>query len=82
MGVLGSVMNAAFVIPPILQEASQNPGPEAAGAVAGAVGGSAGGCLGMIYPVLLLIFLTRPKLLAAFRVAQEKATIPPLPPPM
>jgi hypothetical protein len=80
MGVLGLVMNFFFLLRPLLQEAVQKQGPEAAGAIGGAVGGSVGGCLGMVYPVLLLIFLTRPKLVAAFQWSQEEATMPPLPP--
>ena len=37
--------------------------PEQAGAIGATAGGS---CFGMIYPVLLLIFMFRPKVVAAF----------------
>lgn len=72
-GILGMVVNFVFLVQPMLEQARQQPGPEAAGAIGGAVGGTIGGCFGLIYPVLLLIFMTRPKVVAAFR--------PPVPPP-
>jgi hypothetical protein len=71
-GILGMVVNFIFMIQPMLEQARQQQGPEAAGAIGGAVGGTIGGCFGLIYPVLLLIFMTRPKVVAAFR--------PPAPP--
>jgi uncharacterized membrane protein YfcA len=56
----------------MLEQAQQQHGPAAAGAIGGAIGGSVGGCFGLIYPVLLLIFMLRPKVAAAFQ--------PPAPP--
>jgi hypothetical protein len=61
-GLLGLVMNFLFLIRPMLQEAAQRQGPEAAGAIGGAIGGG----IGLIYPVLLLIFMTRPNMVAVF----------------
>ena len=66
MLIVGSVVNYFFLIQPLLQQAQQKQGPEAAGAVGGAIGGMFGSCFGLIYPVLLLIFMLRPNIKAAF----------------
>ena len=66
-GILGTVVNFIFLVEPMLKEAQHQQGPEAASALGGAIGGSFGGCLGMIYPVLLLFFMTRPAVVAAFQ---------------
>lgn len=66
-GVIGMVVNFLFLIRPMLQQAREQHGAEAAGAIGGAIGGSVGGCLGMIYPILLLVFMFRPNVMAAFR---------------
>jgi len=70
-GVLGVMLNFIFVMQPLMQQASQKSGPEAAALIGGAIGGTIGGCFGMIYPVLLLIFMFRPKVAAAFRPPAE-----------
>lgn len=67
MSLVGLVLNYIFVVGPLLQEAGQKSGPEAAGAIGGAIGGMIGGCLGVVYPVLLIYFMTRPKVMATFR---------------
>ena len=72
--ILGLVMNFIFLIRPMLEEAAQKHGPEAAAAFGGVMGGTIGGCFGLIYPILLLVFMTRPKIVAAFH--------PPSPPPL
>ena len=74
IGILGLVMNFIYLFGPLLKEAAQKQGPEAAGAIGGAVGGSVGGCFGLLYPIFLLVFMTRPKIVAAFH--------PPSPPPL
>lgn len=66
-GILGMVVNFFFLVRPMLEQARQQQGTEAAGAMGGAIGGSIGGCLGLIYPILLLIFMLRPTMVAAFR---------------
>ena len=66
-GFLGIVMNFIFLVRPMLEQARGQHGPESAAALGGAIGGSIGGCLGLIYPVLLLIFMCMPKVAAAFR---------------
>lgn len=73
-GIAGMAANFFFMVRPLLEQAQQQQGPEAAAAVGGAIGGTIGGCFGLIYPVLLLIFMTRPKVVAAFH--------PTMPPPM
>ena len=67
MVLVGSVVNYIFLVQPMLQQAQQKQGPEAAGAIGGAIGGMFGSCFGLIYPVLLLIFMMRANVVAAFR---------------
>jgi hypothetical protein len=76
-GLIGVIVNFVFLFRPLMQEAAQRQGPEAAGAIGGAIGGTAGGCFGMIYPILLLIFMTRPKVLAAFSSSNTPPALPP-----
>ena len=71
-GIIGPAVNFFFIIRPMLEQARQQHGPEAAGAIGGMIGGTIGGCFGLIYPVLLLIFMMRPNVVAAFR------SLPPL----
>jgi hypothetical protein len=73
-GIIGMVVNFIFLIEPMLKEAQNQQGPEAAGAIGGAIGGSFGGCFGMIYPVLLLIFMMRPTVVAAFQPSAPPQT--------
>jgi hypothetical protein len=67
MGLVGMVVNYYFLVQPMLAQAQQKQGAEAAGAIGGAIGGCIGGCFGLIYPILLLIFMTRANVVAAFR---------------
>jgi len=62
-----TVLNYIYLTKPIIEQAHQQQGPEAAGAIGGAIGGMVGGCFGLVYPVLLLIFMLRPNVVAAFR---------------
>ncbi len=73
-GLLGVFMNFFLLFRPLLEEASRRPGPETAGAVGGAIGGTFGGCIGLVYPVLLIIFMTRPKVVAAFTQSAPPAS--------
>ena len=75
MGVASTVLNFFLLVRPLLEEAGQQQGPEAAGAIGGAVGSTVGGCFGLVYPVLLLIFMFRPAVATAFR-----PVTPPSPP--
>jgi len=67
----GAVANYIFVMHPLMEQASQKSGPEAAGLIGVAIGGTFGTCFGMILPVLLLFFMFRPNVVAAFRPAVE-----------
>jgi hypothetical protein len=73
MGIANVVVSAIFLLPPLLEQARTQHGPEAAAAIGGAVGGTIGGCIGLIYPVLLLVFMFRPKVVAAFNPSQPPA---------
>jgi hypothetical protein len=75
--LLSMALNIIFVMRPLLEQASQRQGPEEAGAIGGAIGGSVGGCFALVYPILLLIFMTRPKLVAAFQPPQSGSVPPP-----
>ena len=78
LGLVGLVINSVFLISPLVAQAEKSSGPEAAGAVGGVIGGVCGGSCALIYPIVLLIFMTRPKLVAAFNPPAP----PPLPPPV
>jgi hypothetical protein len=75
-GLAGSVVTFLYLVRPMIEQASHQHGPEAAGMIGGAVGGLIGSCFGMIYPILTLVFLTRPKLRVAF---QHPSGPPPFP---
>ena len=36
-----------------------------------AIGGVMGGCFGLVYPILLLVFMTRPQVVAAFKAQPD-----------
>ncbi len=65
VGVVGMFVNAVFVFGPALSGARSG-GPEAAGSLVGVAAGSIGGIVGLVYPVLLLVFMTRPRIRDAF----------------
>jgi hypothetical protein len=66
--IAGTFVNYLFLVRPLLDRAEHAHGPQEAGAaVGGAVGAMFGGCAGVVYPVLLLIFMFLPKVAAAFR---------------
>jgi hypothetical protein len=73
-GILGTVVNFMFLTRPMIEQAQQQHGPEAAGAIGGVIGGTIGGCFSLIYPVLLLIFMLRPKVVAAFQPPRPPQT--------
>jgi hypothetical protein len=72
-GIIGMVLNYIFLLQPLMEQASQKRGPEAAVLIGAAIGGTFGSCFGMIYPVLLLIFMLRPNVVAAFQPPAEPA---------
>ena len=73
-GLVSLVITTVFLLRPLMEQASQQHGPEAAGAMGGAIGGCIAGVLGLIYPVVLFIFMKAPDMVAVFQ--------PPKPPPM
>ncbi len=65
--IVGAAINYVWILAPMLQQALQ-PGVEqaqAAGAVGGVAGGLAGSCMGLIYPLVLLIFMNRRHVVAS-----------------
>ena len=67
MILVSTVVNFIYLTQPMLEQAHQKQGPEAFAAIGGAVGGMSGSCFGIIYPILLLIFMMRANVVAAFR---------------
>lgn len=66
-----SIAVSVSVVIPAAVEASSGRGPEAMLAMITSVAGLAGRVLGLAYPILLLIFMTRPKVVEAFRAGES-----------
>jgi len=49
-----------YVMQPLLAKMQEGGGPGQVAVTAGIVGGLIGGCVGMIYPIVLLVFMNRP----------------------
>jgi len=64
MGILTTAVNSVFMFQPFLK--NQHDSQAAAEAMFGLIGGGIVVCLGLIYPILLLIFMLRPTVAAAF----------------
>ncbi|MEI6211425.1 MAG: hypothetical protein WCR06_07340 [bacterium] len=62
-GLIGLVIQLLVMVP-LLRDAPS--GPAGAAVFGGVVGGVIGGCVGQIYPILLIIFMMRPTVKAAF----------------
>jgi hypothetical protein len=71
MVVVSTVVNYFLMVRPMLEQAQHKSGAEAAGAIGGAIGGTIGGCIGLVYPILLLIFMKRKNVVAAFGGGQS-----------
>ena len=67
LGVAGTVINVTVLMPALARLTDSSSPDMMAAAVGGMVGGAIGGCLGLVYPVLLLIFMTRPRVVAYLR---------------
>ncbi len=65
VGIVGMMVNAVFVFGPMITRARTG-GPEAAASLVGLTAGTIGGIIGMVYPILLLVFMTRPRIRDAF----------------
>jgi hypothetical protein len=65
--IVNSLINYYFLVAPMIDKlAAVQPGQEKAAALGGIVGMVVGTCIGPIYPVILLIFMFRPNVMAAF----------------
>jgi hypothetical protein len=65
--IVNSLINYYFLVMPLIDKvAAAQPGQEKAAAMGGIVGMVGGICIGPIYPVILLIFMYRPNVKAAF----------------
>ena len=72
MQLVGLAVAFLFVVKPMMDAAEQGNDPQAQGQmIGGAVGAVFGGCFGLVYPVLLLIFMFRPNVKAAFATDPE-----------
>lgn len=66
--LVGFVVNWIFLLGPLMEKMNTlPPGPAQAGAIGGLIGGVAGPCIGLVYPVLLLIFMFRKNVIEAYR---------------
>ncbi len=73
-GFIGLIVNVFLILLPTMQILPQlDPGPEKMGAIVGMIGGTFGGCVGLIFPALLLFFMTRPHVKAFF--LRDQATV-------
>jgi len=66
-GVVGMIINIAFVFGPMLENAQGRAGPEQFAALGGMVGGIVGGVVGLAYPAILLFCMYRPSVRNALR---------------
>lgn len=60
--IFGMIVNWVYLVQPMLAKWNPAFGPAEATAVSTAVSGILGGCFGMIYPIVLLVFMQRPTL--------------------
>ena len=74
ISLISIAMNYRFVVAPLLEQSRNTQGAEAAGAIGGAIGGVIGGVFALAYPIILLVFMTRPRIVAACT-----GTPPPIP---
>jgi hypothetical protein len=80
MVVITLPINYLLLIAPLMARAQSSSNPqESAGAMGGAIGGLFGGCAGLIYPVLLLVFMMQPNVVSTFKPVP--AMVEPVPPP-
>ena len=72
MGVIGIVFVTMFLIVPLMERANaMDEGPEKMALMFGSIGAGVGGLCGMIYPVVLLIFMMRAPVVNYMRVQQN-----------
>ena len=72
--IITTTMSYRFVLAPMFEQSRTAQGAEAAGAIGAAIGGIIGSCFSLVYPIILLIFMTRPRIISACT-----GTPPPIP---
>ena len=79
MGIVGIAVNIMFLVVPLMEKGDPSD-PAFGTAIGGAVGGTCGGAIGMAYPIVLLIFMTRPHIKQAVKppdvFARERSSPP------
>ena len=60
--IVGMIVNWIYLVQPMLAKWNPAFGPAEAATVSTAVSGILGGCFGMLYPIVLLVFMSRPAL--------------------
>ena len=80
--IVSAFINFTFVVMPMMNQSGTSADPAMkAMAIGGAVGTVIGSCGGLVYPLFLLFFMTRPEIIAAFAPPAVSAipTVPPAP---
>ena len=68
--VISAVIQLAVAMPKV--SAALGSGPQASQAIGGMIGGTVGGLVALVIPILLLFFMTRPDVIAAFESAASR----------
>jgi hypothetical protein len=66
--VVGMGVNLILMIQPLSEPAPRRAELAAAGAIGGPLSGTVGGLFWVVYPILMLVLMLRPKMAAAFRL--------------
>lgn len=72
----GMLINLTFMVQPMLGQVSQQRAFETVAATGGPISGTIGGFFWLIYPLVLLAFMLRPKMVAVFRLPASPETQP------
>jgi hypothetical protein len=67
MNVVGAVANYVLLVVPLMEAAGKAGGLQAFAAMIMGVSFLAGSVMGMVYPIVLLVFMTRPPVVQAFQ---------------
>lgn len=82
MTVIGFVLNYVYLFGPMMENTGRMPaGPQRTAAMVGVIGGFVGLGLALIYPVILLIFMNRPVLVAYLKNPDQPDPYGTQPPP-
>jgi hypothetical protein len=76
LSCISSFVFVRYVLPVMLEKAATLSGPDAFALKIGAYAGASGGFIGLIYPALLLFFMTRPHIKAAFISPLQPPALP------